>query len=70
MFKNNNQQDTGLFAKNLEKGHLSGSVVEHLPLAQGVVLGSRIKSHIRLLVGSLLLTLPVSMSLSVSLMNK
>ena len=49
-------------------GSLGGSAVERLPLAQGMILGSGIKSH----VGSLLLPLPVSLpfSLSVSLMNK
>ena len=47
-------------------GHLVGSVVEHLPLTQGMIPGSGIKSH----TGSLFLSLPVSLSLSVSLMNK
>ena len=54
-------------------GCLGGSAVEHLPLAQGRILESRIKSHIRLLAGSLLLPLPVSLvslPLSVSFMNK
>ena len=39
-------------------GRLSGLVVEHLPVAQGVILGSRIGSHIGLLAGSLFLPLP------------
>ena len=55
-------------------GCLGGTAAERLPLAQGVIPGSRIKSHVRLLAGSLLLPLPVSLSLSlflsVSFMNK
>ena len=47
-------------------GHLGGSVVELLPLARGMISGSRIESHIGLPLGSLLLPLPVP----VSLMNK
>ena len=46
-------------------GCLGGSVVEHLPLVQGVVPGS----HIWLPGGSLFLPLPMSLPL-VSLMNK
>ena len=42
-------------------GRLGGSVVEHLPWAQGVVGGPGIKSHIGLPSGSLLLPLPVSL---------
>ena len=49
-------------------GCLGGSAFERLPLAQGVILGSGIKSCIGLLAGSLLLPLP--MSLPLSLMNK
>ena len=30
-------------------GHLGGSVVEHLPLPQGVICGSEIESHMGLL---------------------
>ena len=52
------------------KGLLGGSVVEHLPLAQVVTLGSWEETHIRLPAGSLFLLLPVSLPLSVSLMNK
>ena len=51
-------------------GHLRGSVVECLPLAQVMVLGPGIKFCIRLPVESLLLPLPVSLHLCVSLMNK
>ena len=51
-------------------GHLGGSAVEHLPSAQGVIPGSRIESHIGLLAWSLLLPWPISLPLSVSLMNK
>ena len=47
------------------KEHLSGSVVEHLLLAQGMIPGSGIESSIGLLVGSLLL--PLSMFLPLSL---
>ena len=43
------------------KGCLGGSVVERLPLAQGMILGS----HIKLLAGRLLLLLLVSLPLSV-----
>ena len=53
--------------RNENRGRLGGSVVEHLPLAQGAILGSGIKSHIGLLAGSLLLLLPnVSAFLCVS----
>ena len=51
-------------------GHLGGSVVEHLPLAQGVIPDPGIESHIRLPVKSLLLPLSVSLPHSWSLMNK
>ena len=51
-------------------GHLGGSVVERLPSAQGVILGARIEPHITLPAWTLLLPLPVSLPLSVSLMNK
>ena len=47
-------------------GCLGGSVVEHLPLAQGMMLGLGIKSCIRLPASDLLLLLlPLSMSLPV-----
>ena len=39
---------------------------ENLPSAQGVILGSGIKSHTGLPVGSLLLPLPMSLPLSLS----
>ena len=42
-------------------GHLGGSGVEHLPLAQGVIPDLGIKSRIRLPTESLLLPLPVSL---------
>ena len=48
------------------EGRLGGSAVERLPLAQGMIQGSRIESHIRLPTGSLLLPLPMSLPLSVS----
>ena len=51
-------------------GHMGGSVVERLPLAQVVISGSGIKSHIRLLAGSLLLTLPMSLPLSVCVFHE
>ena len=41
--------------------------VEHLPLTQAVILESGIKSHIGLLVGSMLFSLPNFLSLSLSL---
>ena len=43
------------------------SAIEHLPSAQDMITGSRIKFGIGLLVGSLLLPLPVSLPLSLSL---
>ena len=52
-------------------GHLGGSVIECLPLAQGVISqGPEIKSPIRLPAGSLLLLLPRTLLLPVSLMNE
>ena len=51
-------------------GHLGGSVAGHLPLAQGMIPGSGIESHIQLPEGGLLLPLPMSLPLRVSLMNK
>ena len=48
-------------------GRLGGSVVEHLPLTQGMIPGSQgpgIESQVRLPVGILLLPLPVSLPLS------
>ena len=47
---------------------LGGSAVERLPLAPGVIPGSRIESHIQILSGSLLL--PLFVSLPAPLMNK
>ena len=49
------------------QGCLSGLVVEHLPLAQGVILGSGIESCIWLPAWSLLLPLPMSLLLSLCL---
>ena len=49
-------------------GCLSGSEVEWLPFAQGVILESTIKSHIGLRAWSLLLPLPMSLPLSVCLL--
>ena len=46
-------------------GHLGGSVVEHLPLAQGVIPGSGMEAYVGLPAWSLLLPLPVSLPLSV-----
>ena len=56
--------------ENKRLGHLGGSVVEHLPLAQVIILGPGIESLIRLPAGSLLLPLPMCLPLCVSLMNK
>ena len=53
-------------SKSKQEGCLCGSAVEHLPSAQGVVLGSRIESRIGLPAWSLLL-LPLPMSLLRSL---
>ena len=49
-----------------KQGCLGGSVVEHLPSAQGVIPRSWIKACIRLPAGSLLLPLPMSLHLCVS----
>ena len=49
---------------------LGGSAVERLPSAQGIIPDPGNESHIGLPAWSLLLLLPVSLSLSVSLMNK
>ena len=52
-------------------GHLGGSAVEHLPLAQGMIPGSGIESHIGLLQRACFsLCLSLCLSLSLSLMNK
>ena len=48
-------------------GCLGGSAVGHLPLVQGMIPCPGIKSHIGLLVGSLLLPFPMSLPLSLSL---
>ena len=47
--------------------HLGGSAAERLPLAQVMIPGLGIKSHIELPVRSLLLPLPVSLPLSLGL---
>ena len=47
-------------------GHLGGSVVEHLPSAQVVIVRSGIKSHTGLPMGSLLLPLLMCLPPSVS----
>ena len=44
-----------------KEGCLVGSAVDHLPLAQGMIHGLRIKSHIRLPAWSLLFPLPFSL---------
>ena len=54
-FKKTNSRDTWVLP-----------VVEHLPLAQGVILGPGIESHVRLPSGSLLLPLPMSLPLYAS----
>ena len=59
-----------LLKTNYSLGHLGGSAVGHLPLTQGVILGPGIESHIGLPERGLLLPLPMSASLCVSLMNK
>ena len=57
-----------LFSKERTFGMPGGSVVECLPLAQVMILGLGMESCIRLPMGSLLLPLPPS--LSVSFMDK
>ena len=59
-----------IYLKPWVQGHLGGSAVEHLPSAQGMILGSGINSHVGFPVRSLLLPLPMSLPVSVSLMNK
>ena len=61
-----------LIKNSMFLGCLGGSGVQRLPLAQGVILGSGIKSHMGGTAGSLLLPLPMflSLSLCVYLMNK
>ena len=49
------------------KGHMGGSAVEHLPLAQGMIPGPEIESRIGLPARSLLLPLPMSLLLSLCL---
>ena len=56
-----------LTTKNVHEGLLGGSVDEHVLSAQGVILGSWFKSHIMLPAWSLLLPLPMSLPLSLSL---
>ena len=51
----------------MSEGHLGGSVVECLPLAQGVIPGPGIESHIGLPTGSLLLPLLLSLAICVCL---
>ena len=55
-----------------ERGHLGGSVVEHLPSAEVMILGSWDRVPHLAPAGSLLLPLPLSLPLSVclSLINK
>ena len=53
--------------KTTIRGCLGGSVVEPLPWAQGVISGSGMESLISLPMRSLLLPLPVSLPLSLSL---
>ena len=55
------------FIKFANEGWLGGSVVERLPLAQGVIPSLGIESHIGLPVGSLLLPLPMSPPLTLCL---
>ena len=55
--------DSTVCFKLFIQGRLGGPVVKRLPLAQGMILGSGIESHIGLPAGSLLLPLPVSLSL-------
>ena len=51
-------------------GHLGGSVVEHLPLAQAVIPGSWDQVPHQAPAGILPLSLPMSLPLSLPLMNK
>ena len=51
-------------------GRLVDLAVKRMPSAQGVIPGPGIKSNTGLPTGTLLLPLPVSLPLTVSLMNK
>ena len=70
MPKPDKDREAKLLANMYDLGCLGGLVVEHLPSAQVMILGPRIESHIRLPAWSLLLPLPVTLPLSLSLMNK
>ena len=59
-----------MFYKVVFQDTLGGSVLECLPLARVVIPGPGIESGTRLPTESLLLPLPVSASLCVSLMNE
>ena len=61
----NPSSHVSLKTQSVITGCLGGSAVEHLPLAQGMIPGPGIGSHIRLPIGSLLLPLPMSLPLSV-----
>ena len=52
---------------NMDEECLGGSAVEHLPSAQGVVMETRDQVHFILLSWSVLLPLPMSLPLSLSL---
>ena len=56
--------------QKLVVGRLVDSAVERLPAVQGMFPGCGIESHIGLSAGGLLLPLPVSVCLSLSIMNK
>ena len=56
-----------LIEKEIISGHLGGSVVKHLPLAQGVIPSPGGKSYIKLPVRRLLLPLSMTLLLSVCL---
>ena len=56
--------------RNEALGRLGGSAIECLPLAQGMMTGSGIKSRIGFFPGSLLLPLPMSLPFSVFLMDE
>uniref|UniRef100_A0A8C0SBR3 Spermatosis associated 1 n=1 Tax=Canis lupus familiaris TaxID=9615 RepID=A0A8C0SBR3_CANLF len=60
----------GLTCSKTQQGHLGGSVVEHLPSAQGVILGSQDRVPHRAPCMEPASPLPLSLPLSMSLMNK
>ena len=60
----------GIMHKTTDRGSLGGSAVQHLSLAQDVILESRTESRVGLPAWSLLLPPPVSLPLSLSVYHE